>query len=837
MELFRQKIDVAGALVLKVFRDETEAFSAHVVRENTGIGVTGNLEAALKNKLKVSINGDTLIPTFGEEEAKKTAINIEEHNKSFLLPIDVKIGSQILGRHFYNLGTGGVQKSIITGELTPYEIRQVADGHDPLPRTLLTTDLHTHFSASVPAKDIIEAGIEHKITYPVHLLDELGVKYNPEDVIHSGKEVKPYSLQINPEDPGNIRRISLDKIDEKELKKLEAAMSAPLDSRITFRQMEEIFDYRMPMTKDVMLFKEFLWKVAEFYQQHGVTYVEHSMTEFANDHRWLKTIQEEMPKITNETGVDMRFLMGIPKTLNDDQIADRIEIFKTIAKNPYIVGVDFLAQENKPTSALVPHMKNLASWNKDNDLNLIIRVHAGENSIFTDNVNDALEIASEYGIRMRIGHGVYGINERTIALLKKINSNPDKPKVIMEVNLSSNLALNHVENLANPIMTFFKEDVPVVLGTDGPDLYHTTAGREAMLASQLGVTPAGFQKIMETEQQHVEWQKAYTANKERDPKAWEIPTDFPTPRFTKEKAEESRKMQQANLAQLISHIESYGIKTGEEAIVDSISDKTPVYIGGGINRSWRKLKEEQKTNVRIAIDMLVHHLDPKKVYLMTEMTNFGVPRTVFETVKGYNDEVPLGRSNSYVVTGVYTETDKLDRIGKETATHAIYGGKNKYEEGPFLAALLKEQNGHAVVIGGGMIPEDNVLYLHNEKVSLSLMKNVGGASSRKAGTYLDDGFTDAKELIEKLHKRQPGLFNKDFDIYKIDEYIDQAAQRVFNRERKNLYSNDNIPDSSATAAKGTAVTKTITEIPAHNIPVHLKTILAILGGEKKVARV
>ena len=107
----------------------------------------------------------------------------------------------------------------------------------------LSTDLHTHFSSSVPSKSIIKIGVEHNFLYPVHLLDRIGVKYNEDDVIILTGKAPIYPLLVYHEKEDNLRRIPLSKLEESALSILERSMSIPSGERVTFGDLKAISDY------------------------------------------------------------------------------------------------------------------------------------------------------------------------------------------------------------------------------------------------------------------------------------------------------------------------------------------------------------------------------------------------------------------------------------------------------------------------------------------------------------------------------------------------------------------------------------------------------------------
>ena len=100
----------------------------------------------------------------------------------------------------------------------------------------------------------------------------------------------------------------------------------------------------------------------------------------------LEQIHEIMPTIEKETGVKIRFLVGIrriPLTIIKDQktssnyLRENIDVMKAVAKSPYIVGSDFIGEEINDISELQPAITEIVRYIKEEDPNFTIRIHAG----------------------------------------------------------------------------------------------------------------------------------------------------------------------------------------------------------------------------------------------------------------------------------------------------------------------------------------------------------------------------------------------------------------------------------------------------------------------------
>lgn len=133
-----------------------------------------------------------------------------------------------------------------------------------------------------------------------------------------------------------------------------------------------------------------LW-IAREYQKQGIKYVEITDTDLAKNGepaiKMLEEIHSIMPLIEKETGVQIRFLIGIrriPLTIIKDQktsntyLRENINVLRAVAKSPYVVGSDFIGEEINDISDLQPAIKEIVRYINEEDKDFIIRIHAGE---------------------------------------------------------------------------------------------------------------------------------------------------------------------------------------------------------------------------------------------------------------------------------------------------------------------------------------------------------------------------------------------------------------------------------------------------------------------------
>lgn len=171
-------------------------------------------------------------------------------------------------------------------------------------------------------------------------------------------------------------------------------------------------------------------------------------------------------------------------------------------KQMTVVGYDIMGYETRMTNAERFFLEEkilsiLKGYNPEIDPKAVhsgkrvIRIHAGETRESSGNVLEILRIIkkikddSKYkdifdDFEFRIGHGVFIFDEESkadevVKLLVELG-------VIVEVNLSSNYALDNVDEITDvPIKVFRKGKVRYVVSTDGGGVYKTTIMQEGLL--------------------------------------------------------------------------------------------------------------------------------------------------------------------------------------------------------------------------------------------------------------------------------------------------------------------------------------------------------------------
>ena len=191
----------------------------------------------------------------------------------------------------------------------------------------------------------------------------------------------------------------------------------PSEDRITlpdFRQIEDpdirsylermLQDADTPRYRDLTLYEDTLLWIGREYQKCHIRYVEISDTTLVKQDvsaaRMLAQIHRILPLVKEETGVDIRFLAAIrriPLTLVKDSITgsnyltEAVQALKTVCKDPYVVGSDFVGEEISDITELKAVIREIVTQIASLDQDWTIRVHAGENDSLKGNMERALE--------------------------------------------------------------------------------------------------------------------------------------------------------------------------------------------------------------------------------------------------------------------------------------------------------------------------------------------------------------------------------------------------------------------------------------------------------------
>jgi adenosine deaminase len=408
------------------------------------------------------------------------------------------------------------------------------------------SDLHTHRNANLHPDLLIALGIFHEIEYPYYYIKKLSLRLSKAQKSKLEKQRKQVALEyqdstltgkylerrIDDHTCINFADLILNNLKDAEsnIAKIRASLSMMKDGQAVFTNLEKVYLYRYVFTKGVTskehmdikdytkipdeeivqaikqmlkdgldpvyknntLFQnELLW-VARSYQRVGIHYVEISDTALVKRKEAahvLSEIHAVMPRITEETGVTLRFLAAmrrIPLTIVKDQIphenyfVENLNVLSAICHDPYVAGCDFVGEELNDIKELQDVISYIVALTKKVP-GFVIRIHAGENDSLPDNVynsitcvEDALEEGQVFP-HMRIGHGLYTAQLKT-SKGKKLLEKLKEHHVVLEFQITSNVRLNNLSDLSyHPLKQYLNEGIACVQGTDGGALYGTNS--------------------------------------------------------------------------------------------------------------------------------------------------------------------------------------------------------------------------------------------------------------------------------------------------------------------------------------------------------------------------
>ena len=582
-----------------------------------------------------------------------------------------------------------------------------------LKKSKFRTDLHTHMNANLFPDCLIALGIVHQIRYPLYYIKKLNLKMSleQEEKIYKQREKIEKQFKNSPlQGKYKIRKIDdntfinfadfiLNNLENAEynIEKIRTSLVIMKDGQAVFTNLEKSYIYRYvfakgteseekikleenkiskipekdiktillkmiedksansPYKNNTLRQDKLLW-IAREYQKQGIKYVEIADTDLAKTGepaiKLLEEVHEIFPVIEKETGVKIRFLVGIrriPLTIIKDQktsstyLKENINVLKAVAKSPYVVGSDFIGEEINDISDLQPAIDEIVKYAKQ-DEGFTIRVHAGENDSLRDNVRKSImciKNALEDGQKMprcRIGHGLYSENLNTksgIELMQFMRENG----VVIEFQLTSNVRLNNLSDLSNhPIKKFLENGVKCVQGTDGCGMYGSdTFDEQLALQNLLGLTDNDFEKMRNVEDEIINYNDKYFEEKQKDFEK------FLAGRTIREAilSEEEKNMKETtedDELRIVNSVETE--KELKEKIKTLPVDKVPVIIAGGSFNTKGRETIPSEDGLKVLKDF-IQNIDTEKVYFVIGHKMQGYEKAVIDISKELDKKVEI----------------------------------------------------------------------------------------------------------------------------------------------------------------------------------------------------
>ena len=428
---------------------------------------------------------------------------------------------------------------------------------------------------------------------------------------------------------------------------------------------------------------KFLW-IAREYQKQGIYYTEITDTDLVKANgaaiQLIEEIHQIMPIIEKETGVKIRFLAGIrrvPLFIIKDQktsnnyLRENLDVIKTIAKSPYVVGSDFIGEEINDITELKPVIKELVEYVGEQDEHFTIRIHAGENDSLRDNVAKSIQCVKDSlkpgqkMPRVRLGHGLYTAKLDSEEGKKLIQEMKDTG-VVLEFQLTSNVRLNNLNNLdKHPLKTYLKNNIKCVQGTDGCGFYGTDAIDEQLaLQNLLNLNEQDFEKMRKVEDEILKENEIYFEEKSKNFEKFLKGRSIGEALTKLEKQNHERSKYNTIPMRVNSNIEAESVL--KEKIKELPEDKIPIVIAGGSFNKKGKVTKITPEGKKI-LEELMKQVSSEKVYFV-----------IGHKMQGYEKEI--------------VEISK--KLNKKFEINAIIPGMISKEEGNYL----KEENINSIRI-------------------------------------------------------------------------------------------------------------------------------------------
>ena len=642
-----------------------------------------------------------------------------------------------------------------------------------LKKSKFRTDLHTHMNQILQPDMLIALAIKHQIMYSLYYIRKLDLKLTPsqEKKIENirKKNEKKYKKtelsgkklvrKIQDSTFINIADLILNNLEnaEENITKIRNSLVLLKDGQAVFTNLEKVILYRYAIIKgnpaekedkielklekirkipdknikedlikmledsikgskyekNTFLKDKLLW-IAREYERQGIKQVEISTSDLCKKYdkgiKLLSQIHEIMPLIEEETGVHLRFLVAISRTLfTEEQLREATAVIKAVSKSPYVVGMDLIGEEINNVTDFTDIIEEIVKYAIYEDKGYTIRLHAGETDSFKDNVEKALDcmkICVPNGERaplFRIGHGLYvpkldtPIGKRIINKMKDLN-------VVLEFQLSSNVRLNNLTNLReHPIKDYLKYGINCVQGTDGCGFYGIdTIDEQIAWRNLLDITDEDFEVMRETENEILKQREKYFEEKSIKFK------EFLNGR-TVEKAileEEEKNLSQIDKddteTRYINHLKSYEVF--KDKIIELPTDKTPIVIAGGSFNSKGRITTLNE-NSRKQLKNLLEKVNNKNTYILIGHKMQGYEKAVLDISKELNKKFDIK-----AVVPKYVSEDVREKIDSANL-NGIYVSPEPSELGIYKSFNYEifERRNSVVVAFDGNSPVSNLI--------------------------------------------------------------------------------------------------------------------------------
>ena len=601
--------------------------------------------------------------------------------------------------------------------LTAFGARFLAENSVPLPggplqapatvdhRTgRLQTDLHSHFAGCLTGHDLVDLGLAVDAVITKDVLAQAGI-FCERDMPLGGLEPTAHA-------------------------RFACALDIPLDRQATFLDMERLYAMRAPLTRHTALFAPQLWRIAQRAAEAGVSYLELSLSSILEP-ALLAQAHTVLPAIEAQLGVAIRFLVALSRHDDLEWDLDVLRRMETCLGSRAIVGIDFMGHETNSTRAFMPHLtaavalaQQRAGW--------VVRVHAGENPAFPENVREAVAVArpfvQNHGLELRIGHGLYGVDEATLSEVAALSSSmrPNGGRAVFEFNLTSNLALNNIRTTFDlPLRRVMEAGVDVVLGTDGQGLYRTHVQDEAQAARATGLDDDGIDQIAATEQRLL----ARKRSAQGLLPTWSdfvLPPPTPPLHYTDAVALRKRAQQDAAQAALTTRLHTLALPLFDaNGLRAHLAQRPVLNLAGAWRNSYTQFSDSDIARLTTFFQTLLTGIARLGGVVVTGGTRDGVEGLLHRCAHGM--QPPYAEVIALVSAQV--PLDSLDAHGLR-GIHVV--SHTLYDKAAPLYTLVQECRGLALFAGGGVIVGDEIQAARNLGLHYCLLVDLPGASAKAA---------------------------------------------------------------------------------------------------------
>lgn len=690
----------------------------------------------------------------------------------------------------------------------PYD-RSLREGFDPKRHNPIT-DVHTHASAQISGESLFAAAlkIDQKaetaadgISFPVELLEKLGVpkEEGQETIEVSGRFFSPTQDEgLTCEKEGAVcAAIRVKDLTDMQKRIIIDKMQIMGDQCVIFSEFDrEFYRFRNPLTKHPEMASAMIRTIAEDCVKKGLEYVELSTSSMMLSPKWLEEmiatindIEKNGVMVETDNGKKitgkpiLRFLVAVQRDIGPQKTLNYLERIKYLMRHPYIVGVDLVGYEANRTRDFHWAFAHLAQWaaksegtelNPNNGWDMkrdtIFRIHAGETGKNPDNVRDAVALAHEYGVRVRVAHALNVDLDRNDArkiktlsevdAIRAANDNPANAVLIEDKFAFELCAPSNQTFKTKPLpheAPFIQrnEIASIFLGSDGAGGLAITPTDLAYAALAAGASLKDLENIRAHEKGYIARQKQRGVEKRRA---------YST--LYKGGAREDT----AFVEGYKEHIQSLPDMDGND-IPKSFKSKTPLLIGGASGDTWNQISSANQAAIRDTITTLVRTLDPKAYYFVLGRTkNEGVSKILDEEVKRHNDKYP---QNKFQVLARYQGDPSLPTSELPDSIswmQHIVGSRGQVPKD--MVQFLKDNNGQALLLGGSNFTQEMAEHCASMGVKLEILSTNGPTQdfvnthasvfTIKVPNFYDKGDDKSQKrmgFIETLLKRWHGDSN------------------------------------------------------------------------------